>query len=96
MPGVEHTGNSKLTTIITGDMDKARILAEKYNAKSVYRYEQYAEALCSGEFDAVYLALPNAQHRQPAFTCCWKNPWPRRKRTARPSSAPREEAAPSS
>ena len=29
MPGIEHTGNSTLTAIITGDISKAAILARE-------------------------------------------------------------------
>jgi predicted dehydrogenase len=62
MPGIQHTGNSQITAIITGDGDKARALAGKYDVPHIYAYEQYAAALRSGNFDAIYLATPNARH----------------------------------
>lgn len=63
MPGVEQTGNSEITALVTGDPEKARALGERYGIKA-WSYAQYAEALASGTFDAVYLALPNGMHRE--------------------------------
>lgn len=62
MPGVELSGNSKMTAIITGNQDAARKLAAFYGIAHVYTYAQYDEALASGHFDAVYNALPNSMH----------------------------------
>ena len=64
LPGIEHTGNSELTAIVTGDPEKARQLAEKYDVESTFSYEQYGEALKSGTFDAIYLATPNWRHAE--------------------------------
>lgn len=63
-PGIGHTGNSEITGIITGDEEKAAILAEKYQVEHTWNYGQLAEALKSGEFDALYLATPNSRHRE--------------------------------
>lgn len=63
MPGIGHTGNSEQTAIITGDQEKARILGDKYGIKHLFDYDHYDEALRSGTFDAVYLAVPNSRHR---------------------------------
>jgi predicted dehydrogenase len=63
MPGVEHTGNSELTALVSGDPEKLKVLGQRYRLKT-YSYERYAEALASGEFDAVYIALPNDMHRE--------------------------------
>ena len=64
MPGVEHTGNSVMTAIVTGDQKKAEALGKRYGIERTYHYDAYRAALESGGFDAVYLALPNDQHRQ--------------------------------
>jgi predicted dehydrogenase len=64
LPGVAHTGNSELTAIITGDPEKARVLGEKYDVAATFSYAQYAEALASGTFDAVYIATPNWKHAE--------------------------------
>ena len=64
MPGVQHTGNSEITALITSDPEKARKLTEKYKVKATYSYEQFSEAITSGNFDAMYLATPNWRHAE--------------------------------
>jgi predicted dehydrogenase len=63
MPGVEHTGNSVMTAIVTGDAEKAKQLAEKYDIPHTADYDGYDALLRSGDIDAVYISLPNSQHR---------------------------------
>src|SRR4051812_41683426 len=53
--------NSELVALVSGDVDKAGALAEKYQVP-VYHYDQYDNLLRSGQLDAVYIALPNAMH----------------------------------
>jgi predicted dehydrogenase len=62
MPGIEHTGNSELTALVTGHVEKAEKLGEKYGIANTYTYEEYDDMLSSGDVDAVYLALPNFAH----------------------------------
>ena len=64
MPGVDHTGNSEMTALVSSDPAKLSGLAERYNLKSTYSYEQFPEALASGTFDAIYLATPNWRHAE--------------------------------
>ena len=64
MPGVEHTGNSKITALVTGDPVKASELSKKYDVAHTCGYEQFGELLKSGEIDAIYLALPNWRHAE--------------------------------
>jgi len=64
MPGVDHTGNSEITALITSDPVKANELGKKYGAEVVFNYEQFPEALASGTFDAIYLATPNWRHAE--------------------------------
>ena len=64
MPGVAHTGNSVMTAIVTGDVRKAEALGRRYGIERTYHYDAFRAALDSKGFDAVYLALPNGQHRQ--------------------------------
>jgi len=64
MPGVAHTGNSVMTAIVTGDEAKAQALGKRYGITNTYHYDAYRAALDSGTFDAIYLALPNWQHRE--------------------------------
>lgn len=64
MPGVEHTGNSVITALVTGDPKKAREVAERYNVANTYGYEQFDALLHSGNIDAIYLATPNWRHAE--------------------------------
>ena len=64
LPGVEHTGNSAITALVTGDPVKAGRLAERYGVGHIYSYEQYPEMLRSGDVDAIYLAMPNWRHAE--------------------------------
>jgi predicted dehydrogenase len=48
MPGVDHTGNSEITALITSDPVKANELGKKYGVEAVFSYEQFPEALTSG------------------------------------------------
>lgn len=64
MPGVEHTGNSRITALVTSDRQKAEQLGEKYEVEATFTYEQFPQALRSGIFDAIYLATPNWRHAE--------------------------------
>ncbi len=66
MPAIKGTGNSEMTTLITSDPTKARELAEMYDISvgHTYFYDQFADALASGTFDAIYLATPNWRHAE--------------------------------
>src|SRR6201996_3255991 len=64
MPGVKHTGNSKITALITSDAAKAAELGDKYDVAERFSYEQFASACTSGSFDAIYLATPNWRHAE--------------------------------
>lgn len=64
MPGVEHTGNSEITALVTGDSTKAATLGEEYGIVRSYSYESFQEMLSSGFVDAIYLATPNWRHAE--------------------------------
>lgn len=64
MPGVEHTGNSKITALVSSDPEKARELADKYEVEHIFGYEQFQEAIAQGAFDAIYVATPNWRHAE--------------------------------
>ncbi len=64
MPGVEHTGNSAMTALVTDDPVKARELAKMYGIEYTYTYDQFPQLLQSGHIDAIYLALPNWKHAE--------------------------------
>jgi hypothetical protein len=62
---VEHTGNSEVTALVTGDPVKASALAKKYGAAArTYSYEYFRDMLSSGFVDAIDLATPNWRHTE--------------------------------
>jgi predicted dehydrogenase len=63
MPGVEQTGNSVMTALVTGDPTKAEKLAAKYNLKS-YSYADFNKLLEDDVVDALYIATPNFGHKE--------------------------------
>ncbi len=54
--------NSTLSALVTGDVEKAAALSQRYDVPA-YGYGEYDRLLESGDIDAVYIALPNSQHR---------------------------------
>ena len=64
MPGVHHTGNSRIAALVTSDSVKASELSKQYDVARTRSYDQFSELLESGEIDAIYLALPNWRHAE--------------------------------
>lgn len=65
LPAFAHAKeNSELMALVSGDPQKLRELGRQYNVSHLYSYEQYTDCLQSGLIDAVYIALPNAMHRE--------------------------------
>ncbi len=64
MPGIDHTGNSELVAVVSGDAAKAQAVAHRAGVKHVYTYDQFGALLSSGEIDAIYLATPNWRHAE--------------------------------
>ena len=62
MPSVFQTGNSEIAAIVSGNAEKAKILADFHGVPAIYAYDQYDAMLASGAVDAVYIAVPNSQH----------------------------------
>jgi glucose-fructose oxidoreductase len=63
LPAFSHArGNSKLVAIVSGDPRKRKELGKTYGVPT-YTYEEYDRLLADGGVDAVYIALPNDQHR---------------------------------
>jgi predicted dehydrogenase len=62
LPAFKNTHNSELVAIVSGDADKRKKLARKYDLDQVYSYEEFEHALAA--VNAVYIALPNHLHRE--------------------------------
>src|SRR6185436_13348660 len=65
LPAFAHAKrNSRLAALVSGDATKRRELGRMYGVDLTYSYEEYEDCVRSGEIDAVYIALPNSQHRE--------------------------------
>ena len=53
MPGVEHTGNSVMTAVVTGDQEKAQAFAKRYGITKAYHYDAYAAMIAEAEVAVV-------------------------------------------
>jgi predicted dehydrogenase len=62
LPGVDLTGNSKTTALVSGNREVSERLAEFYDIENTFTYDQYDEMLAADVVDAVYIALPNSMH----------------------------------
>ncbi len=62
--GIEQTGNSVVTALVTGDPAKAQALGARYSVKDTYGYNDFNAMLASGCIDAIYLATPNWRHAE--------------------------------
>jgi predicted dehydrogenase len=63
LPAFAHAENSNLAALISGDPNKEQKLSRKYRAPA-FHYDELEQAIEDEEIDAVYIALPNAQHRE--------------------------------
>jgi predicted dehydrogenase len=65
LPGFANAPNSELVAVVTDDEKKAAELGKRYNVRrTVVDYLRYDDLIGSGEVDAVYITLPNHQHRE--------------------------------
>lgn len=64
LPAFKHARNSRLVALVSSDPQKLRRLGSRYGVTHLCGYEAYDTLLQSGEVDAVYIALPNTQHRE--------------------------------
>ena len=62
LPAFQHSANSELVAIVSGDEEKRKKIARHYRLKQAYSYDEYDQALSN--VDAVYLVLPNHMHRE--------------------------------
>jgi glucose-fructose oxidoreductase len=64
LPAFKHaTRNSELAALVSGTPKKLDALGRRYRVKHRCSYDEVDELFGSGEIDAVYIALPNHQHK---------------------------------
>lgn len=62
LPAFTHAKNSELVALITGDPGKEKKLAAKYGVPA-FHYDEFEQAVEEQDIEAVFIALPNTQHR---------------------------------
>ncbi len=62
LPAFAHAKNSDLAALISGDPEKEKKLSQKYGVPA-FNYHDFERAVEEQQIDAVYIALPNTQHR---------------------------------
>ena len=63
LPAFANSKSGKLVAIVSGDATKHEELGDRYGVPC-YTYEEYDGLLASGAIDAVFIALPNAMHKE--------------------------------
>ncbi len=66
LPAFAASKKSKLVALVSGDRDKALIVARQYgvDAKNIYTYENYDTIKDNKEVEAIYIILPNGMHAE--------------------------------
>jgi predicted dehydrogenase len=64
LPAFRHSDNSTLAAVISGDAEKREALRARYDLGLVGGYDQLESVLQNGAIDAVYVATPNALHKE--------------------------------
>jgi predicted dehydrogenase len=65
LPAFAHAkDNSELVAIVSGDAEKRRALRERYDLEFDGDYAELESIIERAQVDAVYLATPNAQHKE--------------------------------
>jgi predicted dehydrogenase len=65
LPAFEHAKeNSELVAIVSSDAEKRKALSERYQLKATGDYAEFEQVLEKSGANAVYLAVPNALHRE--------------------------------
>lgn len=65
LPAFDHAKrNSRLVALVSGSTKKLNALGRRYRVPRLCKYGEANSLFRSGEIDAVYIALPNDQHKE--------------------------------
>jgi glucose-fructose oxidoreductase len=66
MPAFPKCERAKLTGVVSGRPEKAKLLAQRYGVpeKNIYTYENFDTIAHNPEIDIVYVVLPNSMHAE--------------------------------
>ncbi len=64
LPGFAHSRHVRVTALVSGDRDKARVVAAQYDVpeRNLYDYRSFDGIRNNPDVDVVYIVLPNAMH----------------------------------
>ncbi len=66
LPGFGQSKHVRVTALVSGEADKARVIAAQYGVpeKNLYDYKNFDSIKDNPEIDVVYIVLPNALHAE--------------------------------
>ena len=66
LPGFGQSAHMRVTALVSGEADKARVIAAQYGVpeKNLYDYKNFDSIKDNPEIDVVYIVLPNALHAE--------------------------------
>ena len=66
LPGFAQSRHVRVTALVSGEADKARVVAAQYGVpeKNLYDYKNFDTVKDNPEIDVVYVVLPNALHAE--------------------------------
>lgn len=66
LPAFAHATRSRVTGLVSGDVEKSRALAAQYGVpeRGLYSYDTYDRIADNPDIDAVYIVLPNNMHAE--------------------------------
>ncbi len=66
LPGFAQARHVRVTALVSGERDKARVIAAQYGVpeRSLYDYASFDQLKNNPDVDVVYIVLPNAMHME--------------------------------
>lgn len=64
LPAFANTKRSRLVALISGDEQKAKTLAQKFDVPHIFTYENFDRCFALPEVDAIYIATPPGDHER--------------------------------
>jgi predicted dehydrogenase len=64
LPAFAHTKRSQLVSLVTGNKEKGKSIAQKFHAQHVFGYDEFAQCLAQPEVEAIYVAIPPGRNEE--------------------------------
>lgn len=62
LPAIEQSSYNEVACLVSGDAEKADQIARERGVESAVTYEEFLDGTADDDYDAVYIATPNALH----------------------------------